>query len=153
MLVKDVLDRAIKEGKFNDFLLGIGTYIIPSREGYATDRAAVMHSGIYKKYLEDPRIKEMFESSLKQFLNGDTYALMSCFDYIRIQMTSEVNSVAPFELDKEIYEQVRKAIIERAEELKQYRNYEFGGRLPEGAYQYINNINNALQDNFGAKLL
>ena len=152
MLVKDILDRALREGKFKDFLLGVGTYVVPSREGYATDRAAVMHSGIYKKYPEDPQIKELFENELKGFLKGDAYELMSCFDYVRIQMTSEANKTTPFELDKEVYEQVKQAIIQRAEELKQYRNYEFGGMLQDGAYQYINNINNALEENFGTKL-
>ena len=153
MLTIDLLNQALREGKFDDFLLGVGDYMIQNRDGYATDRSMVMHSGIYKKYLEDPKIKEIFEHSLKEFLKGDEFHLLTSFDYVRIQMTSEVNNVAPFELDKSVYEEVRKAIIERAEELKQYRNNEFGGRLPEGAYQYITNVNNILSETFGAKLL
>lgn len=153
MQVIDILNRALEDNKFEDFLLGKGTYMVPSREGYVTDRSAVMHSGVYKKYLEDPAIKEKFENAIIAFLNGSEYELLTAFDYIRIQMTSEANKVAPFEINRQLYEATRRTIIANADKLKQYRHNDFGGRLQDGAYQYINNVNNALEENFGTHLL
>lgn len=96
---------AIEEGKILLFLEGIAPYKIESSQ-YApsnepTDIGKILSKAVYKAYLEEKSIKEIFETALLSMINGSVQDIYMVVLYISSQLFKEKNKLSPFKLDIE----------------------------------------------------
>lgn len=156
MDVVEILKSAISKNEFKDFLRGTKGYKILNKDGFFTDRSAVLYSGIYKYYEKNPKsnIDLFFEKTLIEMLNGNEFDIVTAFDYFWKQALSEYNNNAPFEFSKDSYIELRNSIIKNSEKLKNYKGLpEHGALLDQGAYEYMENMNNYFNNEYGHKIL
>lgn len=156
MGVIEILKKAISKKEFKDFLKGTKEYNIRDRDGFFTDKSAVLYLGIYKYYELNPKskINLLFENTLIEMLNGDEFDVVTAFDYFWKQALSESNNNSPFQLSKNSYIELKNSIIKNSEKLKKYKELpEYGALLEDGAYEYIENMTNYFETEYGRKIL
>lgn len=150
------LEIALNNGELRQFLMGKGIYRIPSREGGFSDLSTALYSGIYEYYnlYPEKRINILFENEIINMLNGNNFEIMCAFDYCWRQIVCEERKTAPFNLSEQCIINIKRIIMEKQEVLKTYKEYsEFGGHLENGAYQYVQNIDKMVENEYGRKIL
>lgn len=154
--VVGLLETSLKKEEFRDFLEGKGMYNIPNREGFMTDRAIALYSGIYEYYKMHPEkeINKIFEKELIDMLHSDEFDVMCAFDYCWRQIVCEERKTAPFKLSEECLLNIKSSISSKKDILSNYKDYvEFGSMLNDGAFEYAHNIDMMLDEDYGRKIL
>lgn len=156
MNYKKVGKYAYDNNEIKDFLEGNGKYNFPNYGGGSTDYDCVLYDGIYGlcEIYDTNMVREKFQNELLQMMEGSVKDLVYSYQYSSMQLFSEENKVAPFDLSEEFYQSLKEKILYRKEELSQFRELrEFGGNLPNGSYDYINNLNNIMDSNGNKHIL
>lgn len=136
------------------FLKGTGIFQI----GYGpfpTDYDAVLYSGIYKMYKENPEfdVKNRFVSALYELMRGDATDIVTVYLYAYRQLMAEEKKVAPFKLEESFYNDLRVVIEKNKDDLIDLKNYPAENNLKNGAYEFISKSNNTLYEEVGKKLI
>lgn len=150
------LETALNNNEFREFLKGNGIYKMPNRESEFTDFSVALSSAIYPYYRLYPekKINTLFEQEIIDMMDGDDFEIMCAFEYVWRQIVCEERKTAPFNLNKQCFIKMQQTINERKEILKKYKEYyDFGSNLDDGAYQYAENIDKMLEDEYGRRIL
>lgn len=154
--VIEKLETALDNNEFKNFLMGQGIYRIPSREGAFSDLSVALSSGIYEFHRLYPErgINVYFEKELVNMLNGNNFEIMCAFDYCWRQIICEERKTAPFKLSERCVIEIKNSILRNKDVLSVFKEYsEFGGVLENGAYQYAQNIDKMIENEYGRKIL
>ena len=140
--IYNCVEDSIRNNELIKAMKGEEKYFFPNREfPQQHDYSAILYSGIYKVYEQDKTVKEQFETTLLLLINGTIEELLTAFDYIWRHKGCEHRGSAPFVLDKQIIDVLGIKIQNKKLQLKSYKeSYEWGGELPEGAWEYIHNF-------------
>ena len=155
-MILDKLNLALNHNELKEFLIGDGDYNIPSREGFFTDFSSALYMGIYECYKKNPNsnINILFEKEIINMLKGNPFEVMCAFDYCWRQISSEEKGTAPFSLSENCIKNIRESILAKRDLLMKYKEYsQFGSNLEKGAFQYVENIDRMLDNEFGRKIL
>lgn len=155
MNIKENLIRAINDNEVPQFLRGDGKYNIPDRNGLSHNYSASLVEGVYEAYKDNAEIKLYYENALNYMINnGSLKDLLYAFDYIRLQIKFESMGYATFELNKNIYLNLKNNILKNKENLSQFREItEYGSQLPNASYQFIENMDRITQNDYGRSIL
>lgn len=154
MKVVEMVDYAYKNNQIKEYLKGEGMYYIRNRYSEKSDFGAALYNGIHEYYQINSNIKDIFENTIREMLKGDELDIMVSFEYIYLQLLSEIKKNCPFYLDKECYEELKNCILNNADMLKQYKsNSDYNPADNSGAYGYIENINNYFEEEYGCKIM
>lgn len=100
---REKLQDALVKNEMNQFLKGIYPYNIESSQ-YSpstepTDISKVLSKAVYKEYLENHHIKVIFENTLMDMIEGNTFDIYVTILYIMSELFKEKNNLSPFKLD------------------------------------------------------
>ena len=151
-----ILER-VKESISNDeltnLLLGEKNYFFPNRE-LPDDHnfGVILYSGIYEYFNIDVKIKQNFENALLALIHGSDYDLLVAFEYIWRQISCEERGSAPFKIDTHCVVTLKNEISSREQALKCYKNNILFKWSHIGTYEYINNIIESLEKDYGINI-
>lgn len=150
----DMVKNAYENNQMKEYLKGDGIYYIRNRYSSKSDFGAALYNGIHEYYKINPNIKNVFQNTIREMLKGDELDIMVSFEYIYLQLLSEIKKSCPFYLDKECYIELKNCLLNNVEKLKQYKsNPDYNSGTDKGAYGYIENIDNYFEENYGHKIL
>ncbi len=99
------LQEALDKNKLREFLEGTYPYNIENSQYTPrlepTNISVVLSKAIYKEYVENPCIKNIFENTLMEMLGGSAFEIYTVVLYIMSELFKEKNGIAPFQLDME----------------------------------------------------
>lgn len=152
--IKDKCKIAIENNELKLFLEGKGKYNIQDQEGLSNDYSAALVEGIYALYDEQESIKSIYETTLIDMMNSVVKELLYAYNYINLQIKMEKRGIAPFTLPVELYKDLKQKISEKKEELANFRDIpEFGSSLQNGAYEFIENMENITEEYYGRRTI
>ena len=155
MSIKDVCGEAISKGELCQFLRGDGEYNIVDHEGLSHDYSKALVEGVYSLYQEFNNTKIFYENTLKDMIDGQNLEnLLYAYNYLSLQIKMEKNGFAPFELSADLYKDLSQKIKANGEALKNFKKIpEFGSGLPNGSYEFIQNMENIMEDSYGKRTI
>lgn len=154
--IMKLVDKAIKTDSLKDLLVGNKNFNVPNQSGFITDKDVVLYGGIYGYYKKNPtsNINIKYENTLIEMLDGNLFELLNSFDYAFMQILSETMGIAPFKLNAEFYIKLKQKVELNKDVLKHYKEYvQYGANLSNGAYEYLENLNQYCEDNYGHKII
>jgi hypothetical protein len=156
MDILTMLKEAISKGEIILFLRGEGKYLCENNEMVQapeqTDVSKILSRGIYKLYKEDDTIKNIFEDSLIEMLDGDDFDVYMVGSYLTSILFKENNGLSSFSVDKEkIIEKFSREVIARETRIKEGIKHP-SGFVNTSAWEDIERFNTVCKSEYGVKL-
>jgi hypothetical protein len=124
---KEKFWKAVEKSEIKSFLRGENGYgmsmssMETSVSVLFTDVNRALVAGVYEAYKEDKRVKEMFENTLLEMLEGDASDVYIALEYIVRQQDKECNKNKAFEMNAEPIIVKLQEGLKRNRELLQYK--------------------------------
>jgi hypothetical protein len=124
---KEKFWKAAEKSELKSFLRGENGYgismpsMVTSILILFTDVNRVLSAGVYEAYKEDKRVKEMFENTLLEMLEGDASDVYIALEYISRQQDNKYNKNKAFEINAEPIIVKLQEGLKRNRELLQYK--------------------------------
>jgi|GEM_PF-2710010 len=124
---KEKFWKAVEKSELKSFLRGENGYGISmssmetSVSVLFTDVNMALVAGVYEAYKDDKRVKEMFENTLLEMLEGDASDVYIALEYIARQQDKEYNKNKKFEINAEPIIVKLQEGLKRNRELLQYK--------------------------------
>jgi len=156
LMIKAKVDKAIKNIRMKDLLLGKADYKCELSEfipvNMPTDWPNIIRY-IYINYENNKNCKKLYEAALFEILKGDYYELYCGTMIVFLQIMNEHENNSPFTIQTDrCIELIKEGVDKKREELcasKEWTGYLF----PDGLYGDIKRIDMILQEDYGISIL
>ena len=142
---REKLQDALDKNEIDQFLKGIYPYNIensqysPSNE--PTNISKVLSKAIYKEYTNNHYIKDIFENTLMDMIEGNAFDIYVTILYIMSELFKEKNNLAPFRLD------IKKMVLKLNDTIPDIEKTFKNGVSNDEGYTNINVWNDLLRYN------
>lgn len=149
--VRDLIEKAVAKNELNKFLRGDGEYKVPVPHmvpiNIPTDWTYIIPNGIYKLFLEDPKIgiDKILENTLISMIDDDNLNIYTVVNVLFEHLSQENENRAPFSIDKSrIIPILKNKLNQKKEDLKKDFRW-MGTSESEGLWSEVKRISNILK--------
>ena len=155
--IYDQTKYAFQNGEMSELLAGKGNYHLPiygAPISVPTDWTSVISKGIFKLYEDeqDKRLVEVYENTIRKLINGSSLEIWIAANIIAYHLRCEVNKKATFEINKEMIDELSKAVHKNKNVLAADKSYQ-GKDNKYGLLDDILRLNNVLFRNCNIEII